>query len=55
VERTQRYSPSDLKAVPATLAKAAANYTKGILSWRDRLVGCLDDKAVVAALNRCLG
>jgi chemotaxis-related protein WspD len=55
VERTQRYNPNDLKAVPATLAKAAANYTKGILAWRDRLVGCLDDKAVVAALNRCIG
>ena len=43
-----------MKAVPATLARAAANYTKGILAWRDRLVGCLDDQAVVAAMNRYL-
>jgi chemotaxis-related protein WspD len=55
VERTQRYDPSELKPVPATIAKAAANYVKGILTWRDRLVGCLDDQMVVAAMNRCIG
>ena len=55
VERTQRYHPSDLKAVPATLARAATNYTRGILTWRERQVGCLDGEMVVAAMNRCIG
>jgi chemotaxis-related protein WspD len=55
VERTQRYHPGDLKAVPATLARAATNYTKGILAWRDRQVGCLDGQTVVAAMNRYIG
>jgi chemotaxis-related protein WspD len=55
VERTQRYHPGDLKAVPATLARAATNYTKGILAWRDRQVGCLDGQMVVAAMDRCIG
>ena len=55
VERTQRYHPSDLKSVPATLARAATNYTKGILAWRERQVGCLDGQMIVAAMNRCIG
>jgi chemotaxis-related protein WspD len=55
VQRTHRYDPSDLKSVPATLAKSAANYTKGILAWRDRVVGCLDDQLVLQAMNRAIG
>jgi chemotaxis-related protein WspD len=55
VQRTQRYDPLDLKSVPATLAKSAAGYTKGILAWRDRLVGCLDDHLVIQAMNRAIG
>ncbi len=55
VQRTHRYDPSDLKSVPATLARSAANYTRGILAWRDRAVGCLDDQLVIQAMNRAIG
>jgi chemotaxis-related protein WspD len=52
VQRTHRYHPRDLKPVPATLAKAASACTKGILSWQDRMVGCLDEQLIVHTLNR---
>jgi chemotaxis-related protein WspD len=54
VQRAHRYDPRDLKSVPATLAKSAANYTKGILAWEDRAVGCLDDQLLIQAMNRAI-
>jgi chemotaxis-related protein WspD len=47
-----RFHPRDLKQVPATVAKAAATYTVGILHWKDRIVGCLDDELLFYALNK---
>lgn len=52
VLRTTRYRPQELGAVPATIAHAAANHTKGILSWNDRLVACLDEHVLVRSLDR---
>jgi chemotaxis-related protein WspD len=52
VQRTTRYRQEDLALPPATIARAAANYTKGVLPWRDRLVACLDEQVVVHSLNR---
>lgn len=52
VLRTTRYRKGDLSAVPAAVAHAAANHTKGILSWNDRLVACLDEELLARSLNR---
>ncbi|MBV9637298.1 MAG: purine-binding chemotaxis protein CheW [Methylobacteriaceae bacterium] len=52
VVRTHRYYADELKAVPATIAKATSKYTKGMLAWRDRMVGCLDEQLIVQTLNR---
>jgi chemotaxis-related protein WspD len=50
-----RYNPEDLRAVPATLAKAAAGaWTVGMLPWNGKTVGCLDDELVFYALNKGL-
>jgi chemotaxis-related protein WspD len=54
VDRIQRFRPRDLRAVPATIAKSAAAYTRGVLPWRDRIVGCLDDQLIFQALNRSI-
>ncbi len=52
VQSIHRFDPADLRAVPATVAKAAASYTTGVLAWADRLVGCLDGQRILEALNR---
>lgn len=52
VQHTHRYHPHELKPVPATIARSASGFTRGLLSWRDRMVGCLDEQLVLQALNR---
>jgi len=52
VQGTYRYHLRELRPVPATLAKSTATYTKAVLSWRDRTVGCLDADLIVHTLNR---
>lgn len=54
VQHAQRYGPADLMPVPASVAQSAAAYTKGLLSWRDKMVGCLDERLVLSALDRSL-
>jgi chemotaxis-related protein WspD len=50
-----RYNPAELRSVPATLTNAAAGaYTVGMLSWKGRTVGCLDDELVFYALHKGL-
>jgi chemotaxis-related protein WspD len=50
-----RYHPRDLRSVPVTLAKATRGaYAAGILPWKDRTMGCLDDKLLFEALNKVL-
>ncbi len=49
-----RYHPREVSGVPATVAKASATYTKGILAWRDECVGILDDPLLFDHLNRSL-
>ncbi len=44
----------EMKEAPATVAKAAATYTKSVLAWRDKAVGCLDDQLLFYTLNRSL-
>jgi chemotaxis-related protein WspD len=54
VHGIHRYSAGELKQVPATVAKAAAPYTKAMLPWNGRAIGCLDDQLLFYALNRSL-
>ena len=54
VHGTRRFNPGDLKDVPATVARATATYTKGILLWENKSVGCLDDQLLFYTLNRSL-
>lgn len=49
-----RYQRSQLQAVPATVAKAAATYTKSMLPWRDKSIGLLDDQLLFYSINRNL-
>jgi chemotaxis signal transduction protein len=54
VQHTHCYRPDELKPVPATVAKSASAFTRGLLSWRDRTVGCLDERLILEALDRSL-
>jgi chemotaxis-related protein WspD len=54
VHGVHRYHPGDLRDAPATLAKAAGVYVVGILPWRDKTVGCLDDQLLFYALDKGL-
>jgi len=49
-----RFGPKGVKAAPATLAKAVAKYTKGILTCQDKLAGWLDDELLFYSLNKGL-
>ena len=49
-----RFRPEELTEVPATVAKATATYTKAMLPWEDKAVGCLDDQLLFYTLNRSL-
>lgn len=44
-----RYEPRELRAVPATLTKAAS-FMLGVLPWRGRSVGFIDDELLFHAL-----
>jgi chemotaxis-related protein WspD len=55
VHGIHRYLARSLREVPATLARAEAKYTSGILPWRsNQSIGRLDDELVFYALNRGL-
>jgi chemotaxis-related protein WspD len=54
VKTSHRYNPSELRAPPATIFKAAVAHTKAILPWRDKIVGLLDDQIIFEELNRSL-
>ncbi len=55
VHGLHRYHPRDLRNAPATLAKAASGiYTLGVVPWKDRSVGCLDDDLLFYTLSKGL-
>lgn len=54
VAQTIHCAPGDQMAVPATLARSAAAHTRGVVTWRDRPVGWLDEAALFASFERCL-
>ncbi len=52
VHGIHRFHPDELLDVPVTISKAAATYTKGIVRWQDRSIGCLDDELLFNSLQR---
>ena len=52
VHGIHRARPQDMKEVPATVSRAAATYTKELLSWRGESVGMLDAALVFHTLKR---
>ena len=55
VHGVYRYIAGALREVPATLAKAEAKYTSGVLPWRaSKSIGRLDDELVFYALTKGL-
>lgn len=54
VQHTHHHSLSELARAPETVARSASRFTKGLLSWRGKSVGRLDERLVFDALNRCL-
>lgn len=54
VQHTHRYGEREVMPVPATMAGSAATYTAGVLAWQEKVVGCLREDALVAALERSL-
>lgn len=49
-----RFDDVDLGPVPATLAHAQATYTRGMITWKKRPVGVLDEQLLFYTLNRNL-
>ena len=47
-----RFSPSALRDVPATLARAGSRYSTKLLPWDGRSVGILDDQLLFYAVRR---
>jgi len=54
VHGIHRHHPAELRALPATVSQAPATYTRGILPWEGKSVGCLDEQLVFYTLNRSL-
>jgi chemotaxis-related protein WspD len=52
VDGAHRYNPRDLRPVPTSIARAAANYTSALLPWREKTVGYLDESRIVQTLGR---
>jgi chemotaxis-related protein WspD len=48
------FNLKEMKEAPATVAVALSTYTRGILPWREKTVGWLDDDLLVPSLNKGL-
>jgi len=48
----QRFHLSALRDAPVTVAKAMPRLTKGVIDWRDKGVGYLDDELLFLALRK---
>lgn len=54
VHGIHRFHPSELTALPATVAKATTAYSTALLAWRGHSVGTLDDQLLFYTLRRSL-
>ena len=48
----ERFHPQKLQEVPATVAKASATYTKGVLPWKEKWIGLLDERLLFDTFER---
>ncbi|ELW9447323.1 hypothetical protein SIO83_002451 [Burkholderia cenocepacia] len=49
-----RFGASDWVPVPATVGRASAGLSRGVLSWRGKSVGLLDDDRLFDAVTRSM-
>jgi chemotaxis-related protein WspD len=54
VHGIHRFQSRELKAPPATVAKSAVSFSRGVLSWQQKSVGFLDAPTLFTALDRSL-
>lgn len=47
-----RYDVDQLQNVPVTVAKSTANFFKGIIQWKGKSVGYIDDELLFTSLKR---
>ena len=55
VHGIHRFSPAELKPLPATVAKGTGTYSTSVLAWRGHSVGTLDDQLLFYRVKRSLG
>ncbi len=51
IGQVHRFPATELRAVPATVARAAVRLTRGVIDWEGRPVGVLDEKRLFAAMD----
>jgi chemotaxis-related protein WspD len=51
VDQVHRYAPADLARVPATVGRALARLTRGVLRHGERAVGVIDDERLFQSLR----
>lgn len=54
VHGVHRFHPQDAQEAPATLARTAGTYSRGVLDWQNKSVGWLDDQLLFYSLNHSL-
>jgi chemotaxis-related protein WspD len=54
VHGTRRVDEGEFVPTPATLGKARGVFTRHVLPWADKAIGCLDDDGLWRALERSL-
>ncbi|MGL4464720.1 MAG: chemotaxis protein CheW, partial [Planctomycetia bacterium] len=52
IEGVRRFPYDQIKPSPVTITKTADTYTRGVVTWRERDVGCLDGRLLFDALAR---
>ncbi|MFC3127479.1 chemotaxis protein CheW [Pseudoroseomonas globiformis] len=52
VEGIHRFKTRMLRAAPSNVARAALSYTRWVIPWRDRTIGCLDAELLFDGLAR---
>ena len=50
----QRFQQDELREAPTTVARSSLTYTRGVILWREHVVGLLHAESLFAALNRGL-
>ncbi|WP_020184723.1 chemotaxis protein CheW [Methylopila sp. 73B] len=54
VHGVHRYSARDVVALPATIGKAVSSYAVGMIAWKGRAIGRLDDALILETLDRSM-